>query len=145
MHCPKCKSETYSKNGKAIDRQRYKCKKCGCNFTQSLKHGYPLAKRLTALKLYLEGMGFRGIGRILGVSDVTILNWIRNFGASIKEYVSENMPNNIQEIDIVEIDEMWHFTVKKNENFGSGLPSIGSIKKSSHSPLVVALRKPSEN
>ncbi|NQY01320.1 MAG: IS1 family transposase, partial [Flavobacteriaceae bacterium] len=85
-------------------------------------------KRLMALKLYLEGMGFRGTGRVLGVSNVTALNWIRNFGESVKEYVTENMPNNIQEIDIAEIDEMWHFTVKKNARFGSGSQSIGSIK-----------------
>jgi hypothetical protein len=97
-----------------------------------------------ALKLYLEGMGFRGTGRILGVSNVTVLNWIRDFGQSVKTYVNENMPNNIEHIDIVEIDEMWHFTVKENESFGSGSQSIGSIKKSSATPLVVAVRKPLE-
>ena len=145
MNCPKCQETSYYKNGKAMGRQRYKCKQCGCNFTQSKKQGYSLEKRLMALKLYLEGMGFRGTGRVLGVSNVTVLNWIRNFGESVKEYVTENMPNNIQETDIVEIDEMWHFTVKKNARFGSGSQSIGSIKKSSHLPLVVALKKPSEN
>ena len=143
MHCPKCQETSYYKNGKAMERQRYKCKECGCNFTQSHKHGYSLEKRLTALKLYLEGVGFRGTGRVLGVSNVTVLNWIRNFGQSVKEYVIENMPDNIQEIDIVEIDEMRHFTVKKNKNFGSGLPSTGLTRKSSPSPLVVVVRKPS--
>ncbi len=143
MNCPKCREASYYKNGKAIGRQRYKCKQCGCNFTQSTKQGYSLEKRLTALKLYLEGMGFRGTGRVLGVSNVTVLNWIRNFGESVKEYVTENMPNNIHEIDIVEIDEMWHFTVKKNESCGSGLQSTGLTKRLSRSPLVVALRKPS--
>jgi len=128
-----------------MKRQRYECKICRCNFTQSRKHGYSLEKRLTALKLHLEGMGFRGTSRILGVSDVTVLNWIRNFGQSVKEYVTENMPNNIQEIDIVEIDEMWHFTVKKNENFGSGSQSTALTKKLLPSPLVVAVRKPSES
>jgi transposase-like protein len=96
-----------------------------------------------ALNLHIEGMGFRGTARIMGVSNATVLNWIRNFGKSVKEHVREKMSNNIQEIDIDEIDEMWHFTVKKNESFGCGLQSTGSIKKSSHSPLVVALRKPS--
>lgn len=145
MHCPKCKESRYHKSGKVMGRQRYKCKNCGCNYTQSHKHGYAMEKRLMALKLYLEGMGLRGTGRMLGVSNVTVLNWIRNYGQSVKQYVIENMPNDIREIDIIEIDEMWHFTVKKNENSGSGLQSTERIKKSSLSPLVVAVRKPSEN
>ena len=33
-----------------------------------------------ALQLYLVGFGFRSIGRVLGVSNVTVLNWIRAFG-----------------------------------------------------------------
>jgi hypothetical protein len=101
--------------------------------------------RLKALKLYLEGMGFRAIGRVLNVSNVSVLNWIRNFGQTVKAYVEENMPDNIQDIDIVEIDEMWHFTVKKNESFGSGSQSTELIKMLSPTPLVVALKKPSEN
>ena len=142
MYCPKCYSEENVKNGRVLGKQRYKCKACGCNYTQSKKRGYSLDKKLMALQLYLEGNGFRGSGRILGVSNVTILNWIRDFGKSVKEYVLKNMPNDIREIEVVEMDEMWHFTVKKNENSGSGSPSIDLIKKSSPTPLVVAVRKP---
>ncbi|KAA6334071.1 hypothetical protein EZS27_017586 [termite gut metagenome] len=29
-----------------------------------------------ALHLYLEGLGFRSIGKLLGVSNATVLNWI---------------------------------------------------------------------
>ena len=142
MHCPKCRSEQKVKNGKILNKQRYKCKNCGCSYTQSHKNGYKLKKRLMALQLYLEGNGFRGAGRILGVSNVTVLNWIKNFGKNIKEYVLENMPNDMRDIEIVEIDEMWHFTVKKNENYGSGLPSTDLTRKSLPIQLVVAVRKP---
>lgn len=99
-------------------------------------------KRLLALQLYLEGNGFRGSGRVLKVSNVTVLNWIRNFGKNIKEYVMENMPNDIREIEIVEIDKMWHFTVKKNKNYESGLQLTDSTKKSLPIQLAVAVRKP---
>ena len=75
-------------------------------------------------------MGFRAIGRVMGVSNVTVLNWIRLLGASIKDYVQTQMPDDIRHIDYIEMDEMWHFTVKKNENSGSGLPSIVIPKKS---------------
>ena len=61
---------------------------------------------MLALQLYLEGNGFWGSGRILGVSNVMVLNWVRNFGKSVKEYVLANMPNDIREIDVVEIPQV---------------------------------------
>jgi len=84
LNCPKCHSDHYVKNGIKYNKQRYKCKKCKCNFTQSNKRGASLEIRLTALRLYLEGMGFRSIGRILKVSNVTVLYWIRTLGKSVK-------------------------------------------------------------
>jgi uncharacterized protein YjcR len=54
-----------------------------------------------ALHLYLEGLGFRSIGRLLGVSNVSVLNWIRSFGKEAGELSSES-----QEIEMIEIDEM---------------------------------------
>ena len=115
MHCPKCGSDNKVKSGKAKGRQRYKCKECGCNYTQSYKHGYRLDKKILAPQLYLEGNGLRGAGRILGVSNVTALNWIKQFGNNIKESVLENMPHEIPDLEIVEIDERWHCTVKKRK------------------------------
>jgi len=40
------------------------------------------AKRF-ALELYLEGLGFRSIGRILKVSHVSIFNWIKQYGQNL--------------------------------------------------------------
>ena len=142
MHCPKCLSESYVKNGIKYNKQRYKCKKCGCHFTQSKKRGASLETKLKALQLYLEGMGLRAIGRHMGVSNVTVLYWIRNFGKSVKSYVQENLPDDIRHVDIVEMDEMWHFTIKKRESCGFGLQSIDIHKKSLGSPLVVGVKKP---
>ena len=114
MKCPKCNSEEHVKSGFMKGKQRYKCKRCGCNFTQDHKRGANLQTRLQALQLYLEGLGFRAIGRIMGVHNVTVLNWIRNMGESVKSYVQTEMPADIRDVDFVEMDEMWHFTVKKN-------------------------------
>jgi transposase-like protein len=36
-----------------------------------------------SLHLYLEGFGFRSIGKILGMSNVSIQNWIRSFDKSV--------------------------------------------------------------
>jgi transposase-like protein len=58
MHSPKCGSDNKVKSGKVNPRQRYKCKECGCNETQSYKHGYRLDKKLLALPFYLQGNGY---------------------------------------------------------------------------------------
>ena len=85
MDCPKCKSKNKIKNGFVKGIQRYKCKSCGYNFTVEKKsNAYPLSVKKKALQLYLEGLGFRSIGRILNVSNVSVLNWIRSFGKEVK-------------------------------------------------------------
>ena len=142
MQCPKCHSDESVRNGIKYSKQRYKCKKCGCHFTQSHKHGASLERKLLALQMYLEGMGFRSIGRILKVSNVTVLYWIRTLGKSVKTYVETQMPDDIRHVDVVELDEMWHFTCKKNENSGSGSLSIDIPKKYLLSQLEAAVEKP---
>lgn len=141
MHCPKCLNEVYVKNGLTRGKQRYKCKKCGCNFTQQYKRGASLEKKLLALQLYLEGQGFRSIGRVLNVHNVTVLNWIRSMGKSVKSHINTYISDNLRHVDFVEIDEMWHFTVKKNENSGFGSLSIVIPKKSLASQLVAEEEK----
>ena len=41
MHCPRCKRQDAVKNGKARERQRYKCKSCGFQFTRLTSRGRP--------------------------------------------------------------------------------------------------------
>jgi transposase-like protein len=82
MNCPQCSSDTNVKSGFAKGRQRYKCKACGYHFTVENKSTTkPLSMKKQALHLYLEGLSFRSIGKLLGVSNVTVLNWIKASGA----------------------------------------------------------------
>lgn len=145
MHCPKCLSENYVKNGIKYEKQRYKCKNCGCHFTQSHKRGASLEKKLLALNLYLEGMGIRAIGRVLKVNNVTVLNWIRTLGKSVKTYVQTQLPDDIRHVDIIEMDEMWHFTRKKNASSGSGLLSIDIPRRFLDSQLEAVAREHLKN
>jgi len=86
MNCPKCESANYCKDGKALGRQRYLCRKCAYHYTVKRPKGRAdEATKRQALQLYLEGLGFRSIGRILKFSNVTILNWIRSFGEKIMQ------------------------------------------------------------
>jgi transposase-like protein len=75
IFCRRCNSAASSRAGYVGKEQRYKCKDCGYHFTMNRRGFSPEIKRL-AIHLYLEGMGFRAIGRILGVSDVAVAKWI---------------------------------------------------------------------
>jgi len=111
--CPKCKSEQFTKYGSVKGKQRYKCKDCDCQFTRFDKKGFSSEIKRFALKLYLEGLGFRAIGRLLKVSNVSILNWIREFA---KELPPAKSPP--AEVSVLNIDEMWHYIGVKKKTIG---------------------------
>ena len=62
--CPKCGSEKCVKDGIVKGKQRYRCKHCNFRHTVQYRGKSPDVKR-QALELYLEGLGFRSIGRFL--------------------------------------------------------------------------------
>ena len=68
-----------------------------------------------ALKLYLEGLGFRSIGRILDFSHVAVYNWIRAFGEEVVNL------GDSKDASIVEIDEMHSYIGSKKTTVGYGL------------------------
>ena len=126
MNCPKCNVSESVKSGKIKTRQRYKCKGCGCNYTVEIKStAKPKSQKKQALHLYLEGLGFRSIGRILGVSNVSVMNWIRDFGKEVKELHTES-----QKIEVVEVDEMHSYIGSKKTTVGYGLLLIDMEKDS---------------
>ena len=140
MQCPKCSSEKRIKSGIVKERQRYKCKECGCNYTVELKStAKPLSLKKQALHLYLEGLGFRSIGRILGVSNVSVLKWIRSFGKQIEQLASESKEN--KEIEVVEVDEIHSYIGSKKTIVGYGLLLIDMEKGSSTSLLATGASK----
>jgi transposase-like protein len=141
MNCPKCNNSKRVKSGKIKNRQRYKCKECGCNYTVEMKStGKPKSKKKQALHLYLEGLGFRSIGRILGVSNVSVLNWIRDFGKKVQELNSDS-----QQIEMVEVDEMHSYIGSKKTTVGYGLLLIDMEKDSSISLLATEEMKQQKN
>ncbi len=110
MECPKCESEKRVKDGFAQGKQRYLCKECGYRHTVILKStAHPQSTKRRALQLYLEGLGFRSIGRVLGVSNVSVLKWIRHFGKEVQDLKKSESPP-----EFVEIDEMHTYVGKKN-------------------------------
>ncbi len=139
MNCPRCNSSSHKKNGIVGGRQRYKCHDCGYNYTVELKStAFSTYVKKQALQLYLEGLGFRSIGRVLGVSHVSVQRWIKKFGQELEDLKSEN------EISIVEMDEMHTYIGNKKNIAGSGLLLI-ELGKSSSTALLVAEERRLEN
>jgi transposase-like protein len=78
--CSNCNSEKHIKSGIVADRQRYKCKDCNYYFTVD-KIGKKIDEYYVnkALQLYLEGLTYREIERILDISHVSVMNWVKKF------------------------------------------------------------------
>ena len=135
MKCPKCKQSHYVKNGIVKNKQRYLCKECNYAYTVE-EIGKPQLLKKQAINLYLEGLGFRSIERILKVSNVSVLNWVKKFGQEI-EAIRE--PEG--EIEIIEMDELHTYIQLKKTTVGYGLLLIGLGEDSSISCLVVGAQK----
>ena len=114
MNCPKCLSTEAVKSGTMREKQRYKCKACGCHYTQSTTARLPMETRIKAIKLYLEGVGFRGIERLTGVHHTAVIKWVKNLAAEIERL----RPELNEQIRTVELDEMWHFIQKNTKMLG---------------------------
>lgn len=113
--CKNCKSEKYVKNGFVRGLQRYQCKLCKCNFTVTEMRGkHPAMKALSVLLYSMGNMSYRMIGKLLGISHVSVYEWIRSEADKLPP------PTVAADVEIVMLDEMWHFIQKKQESSGFG-------------------------
>ena len=98
--CPTSQNEACSKDGTVGGRQRYRCQCGGYRHTAAYKWYSEEVKR-QALALYLEGLGFRSIGRLLNCSHVAVYQWIKQYSQQAR---FDALP--AAELDVVEMDEM---------------------------------------
>lgn len=117
IYCPKCKSQEYTKSGVVKGRQRYKCKDCGYFYTVN-KEGKNIDSYyvIKALQLYIEGVTFREIERILGISHVSVMNWVKKFGLSRPENL-EYKPT----YQVLSHDELIAFSKDRQGLKGAGV------------------------
>ena len=107
MQCPHCAHPDYILFGKNRGAQRYHCQACRRTF-QTLCRGKDLALKEQAQKLYLEGLGLRAIGRILGVHHKTLSRWLVQAAGQL----SVNQPKT-KACSLIEVDELCSFVAKK--------------------------------
>ena len=89
-------------------QQRYQCKACRYRYTVKKKSDVRSEEtRQQAQDMYLEGLGFRVIGRVLNVSHTAVCYWIKQAGKSVELPVEE------KDIEVVEVDELHTYVNKK--------------------------------
>lgn len=115
--CPRCQSSQVVKAGIVSERQRYKCKACGYYYTVS-KIGKAIDDYyiIKGLQLYLEGLSYREIERLLGVSHVTVMNWVKKFGVKRLEDIRYH-----PSYKILSHSELGEFISDKENIRGHGL------------------------
>ena len=131
--CPKCASGVI-KYGKTLGKQRWQCKDCKFQFTREKPKGKPLQVKLLAVFLYLSGMSFNAIAYLFKVSDVAVLKWVRQFAKDNERNIEP------REIQILELDEMWHYVGSKKTNYGYGQLMIDLQENSLPSNVVIGVK-----
>src|SRR3954466_841421 len=107
LRCKRSGSEVHVKNGLMRGQQRYLCKGCGLNFTDTPTRGKPLALKAAAVLLYVSGLSMNRTAQLLGVSTPTIQAWLEQFAAA---YAQKPEPEG--RAVVIELDEMWPYLKK---------------------------------
>src|SRR4051795_1058420 len=92
---PKCPCERADAR-----QQRYLCKACGLNFTNTPTRGKPLALKAAAVLLYVSGLSMNRTAQLLGVSPPTIQAWLEQFAQA---YAQRPKPEG--RAVVIELDE----------------------------------------
>ncbi len=96
-------------------KQRYRCKGCGLNFTDTPPRGLPLPVKVTAVLLYVSGLSMNRTAKLLGVSTPSVMTWIEQFA-----HDHAQKPEPAGRALVIELDEMWHYLKKSPRSSGCG-------------------------
>jgi transposase-like protein len=122
--CPHCQDTSRQVKAGFTHKgsQRFQCQLCCRQYTPvPLPLGYDDQTKAMALKLYLEGNGFRRIGRLLSVNHQSVVNWINAFHAQLRaKKLALPMPG---QVSTLEMDELFTFIGAKKSQLLSS-PSL---------------------
>jgi transposase len=117
--CKRCGGEEQVKNGFMRGKQRYLCKGCGPNFTDTPAPGKPLAVKAAAVLLHVSGLSMNRTAKLLGVSTPTVQAWLEQFAQAYAQ-----KPDPAGRAVVIELDEMWRYL--KKVPAALGLEGLGS-------------------
>jgi transposase len=120
----RCGGGEQVKDGLMRGKQRYRCRTCGLNFTDTPPRGMPPATEVTAVPLYLSGLSMNRTARLLGASTPSVMAWIEQFAKACAR-----KPEPEGRALVVELDEVRH-CLKKGQQ-ALGLEGSGSCFRAS--------------
>ena len=115
LRCKRCGGEEHVRNSLMRGKQRYRCKACGLNFTDTPPRGMPLRVKAPAVLLYVSGLSMNRTAKLLGVPTPSVMEWIEQFA---KGHARKPEPEG--RALVIELDEMWHYLKKRPTSSGSG-------------------------
>ncbi len=116
--CPKCQSPECTKSGVIKGKQRFKCKRCNYHFTvQKIGKQIDDYYVTKALQLYVEGVSYREIERLLGISHVSVMNWVKAYGVKRPIHNGHYRPT----YKILTFEELQRFIASKDNLAGAGM------------------------
>jgi insertion element IS1 protein InsB len=146
MQCPECGSHHIHKNGHRRGKQNHICVDCGRQFIDCYSpRGYRHWFKRLCLRMYVNGMGFRGIERVMGVAHTTVMNWLAQVAETLPDtYDPDEIPQ-VGELDELETfvgrkqNKIWIWTVV--DHFRPGLLGwvVGDHSAATFRPLWQAV------
>ena len=127
LRCKRCGSGERTRNGFMRGKQRYRCRACGLNYTDTPPRGKPLALKITAVLLYASGLSMNRTAKLLGVSTPSVMAWIERFA---RDHAPKPEPEGGGRAVVIELDEMWHYLKKIQQALA--VESLGSCFRTSH-------------
>jgi insertion element IS1 protein InsB len=108
MECRYCKITCVKAGHSAIGTQRFRCRSCRKYQQESYRHHARLAGvDESIVSLLTEGIGIRGISRVLKISATTVISRIKAIAGKTSR------PSNRMSGGIYEIDELWTYVGSK--------------------------------
>ena len=139
LRCKRCGGGEHTRNGRMRGKQRYRCRSCGPNFTDTPPRGKPFALKLATVLLYvMSGLSTNRTAKLVGVSTPTVQAWIIEQFAAAHARKPEPQGRAV----VIELDEMWHFLKKRPTSSGCGRRGIGPRGGSSTGDWAVVTELP---
>jgi transposase len=121
--CKHSRNEKLVRNGFVKNKQRYLCRECGkTTRVGDKREKYGIEQKIKVAKLFTEGVGIRSIERIENIPASLIVYWVRGFAKMLEaKLCATEIPNELKEIEILKIDELFTYYQKKAKRPMSGL------------------------
>lgn len=119
--CPYChRSDRQLKVGRnRSGTARFLCAFCQRKYTPAPRpRGYADDLRRQAIRLYLDGMNLRRIGRTLGVVHQTVANWVNAYASTLPDEPPlperpHTSAGTSEPFPVIEFDELYTFEGEK--------------------------------